>query len=142
MRFRPRLHQLPPRVATGAFILNSGLSKRNADKDTAAALHGMASTAYPFLRSRDPEEFVRTLSRAEIAVGAALLLPVVPSFVAGAALAAFSGGLVGMYLRIPGMREEGGLRPTEQGLPIAKDVWMLGIGAGLVLEDLLNGRKK
>jgi hypothetical protein len=37
------------------FIVNSGLSKRHADHDTAAALHGMAAVAYPFLHSRDDE---------------------------------------------------------------------------------------
>jgi hypothetical protein len=34
------------------------------------------------------------------------------------------------------MRREGSLRPTEQGIPLAKDVWLLGIGAGLVAEEL------
>ena len=32
-----------PRRATGAFILNAGLGKLNADDDTAKALHGMAA---------------------------------------------------------------------------------------------------
>jgi hypothetical protein len=30
-----------------------------------------------------------------------------------------------------------GLRPTQQGTPIAKDVWLLGIGAALVLDEVL-----
>ncbi len=55
--------------------------------------------------------------------------------VAGAALTGFSGALLGLYLRTPGMRQ--GLRPTQQGTAIAKDVWLLGIGAGLVLDDLV-----
>jgi hypothetical protein len=46
-----RLRHLPGRLTTGVFIVNSGLSKRHADDDTAAALHGMAAVAYPFLRS-------------------------------------------------------------------------------------------
>lgn len=37
----------------------------------------------------------------------ALLLTVVPTAVAGAGLAAFSAGLLGLYLRTPGMRQEG-----------------------------------
>jgi hypothetical protein len=68
-----------------------------------------------------------------------VLLPFVPAGVAGAALTAFSAGLIGLYLRTPGMRREGSLRPTEQGVPLAKDVWLVAIGASLVLDDL-SGR--
>ena len=136
MRILARPHQLPVRLAVGAFILNSGLSKRNADDATAAGVHGMAAGAYPFLKDWDPAEFTRLLSKAEIALGVALLIPAVPSLVAGAALTGFAGGLVGLYLRTPGMREEGSLRPTQQGIGLAKDFWLLGIGAGLVLEEL------
>jgi hypothetical protein len=118
------------------FIVNSGLSKRHPDDDTAAALHGMAATAYPFLRSTPPQRFVRLVCAGELALGAALLLPVVPTVVAGAALTAFSAGLLGLYLRIPDMREEGSLRPTQQGMGIAKDVWMFGIGLTLLIDGL------
>jgi hypothetical protein len=62
--------------------------------------------------------------------------------VAGAGLAAFSGGLLGLYLKTPGLREEGSLRPTQAGNPIAKDIWMFGIGAGLVLDALSQRRTK
>jgi hypothetical protein len=48
----------------------------------------------------------------------------------------FSAGLLGLHLRTPGMRRAGSLRPTQQGLPIAKDVWML--GAGLVVDALTD----
>ena len=51
MSRRVRLRHLPGRLTTGAFIINSGLSKRHADDKTAAVLHGMATAAYPFLRS-------------------------------------------------------------------------------------------
>jgi hypothetical protein len=75
------------------------------------------------------------LAGAEIGLGAALLLPIVPAVVAGAGLVGFAGGLLGLYLRTPGMHQ--GLRPTQQGTPIAKDVWLLGIGAALVLDEVL-----
>jgi hypothetical protein len=139
MRFLGRLSHLPPRLATGAFILNSGLAKRDPDDAAAAGMHGMAAGAYPFLADLEPKQFVKYLSTAEITLGAALLLPVVPAAVAGAGLAAFAGGLMGLYLKTPGLREEGSLKPTQAGTAIAKDVWMLGIGAGLLL-DGLNGR--
>src|SRR5690606_18125957 len=87
------LRHLPIRVSTGLLILNSGLGKRNADEQTAAGLHGMAAGAYPFLADLDPQDFVKTLSRVEIALGTALLLPIVPTLVAAVGLTAFSGGL-------------------------------------------------
>jgi hypothetical protein len=133
-----KLRHLPQRVATGAFILNSGIGKLNADEETAAQLHGFAVGTYPFLARLKPRDFVRLLGGTEVALGSALLLPVVPSALAGAALAAFSGGLLGLYARTPGMRKEGTPLPTQQGIPIAKDVWMLGIGLGLVIDDLTD----
>jgi hypothetical protein len=86
----------------------------------------------------DPEQFTSLLSKSEIAIGALLLAPFAPTLLAGAALTAFSGGLLGLYLRTPGMREEGSLRPTQQGIPLAKDVWMLGIGATLIVDALTD----
>jgi uncharacterized membrane protein YphA (DoxX/SURF4 family) len=131
---------VPARLATGAFILNSGLEKARGDEQTAQALHGMASGTYPFLGKLEPTQFLKVLSTSEIVLGAALLLPVVPTLVAGAGLAAFSGGLLGLYLRTPGMRQDGSLKPTQQGTAIAKDVWMLGIAAGFVVDELLSGK--
>ena len=133
-----KLRHLPQRIATGAFILNSGIGKLNADEETAAQLHRFAVGTYPFLAKLKPPDFVKLLAGTEIALGAALLLPVVPSALAGAGLAAFSGGLLGLYARTPGMRKEGSPLPTQQGIPIAKDVWMLGIGLGLVLDALTD----
>jgi uncharacterized membrane protein YphA (DoxX/SURF4 family) len=135
MRFSVKAHHLPQRVATGAFILNSGIGKLRADEEAAAQLHGFAAGAYPFLARLKPADFVRLLAVSEITLGAALLLPVVPAAVAGAGLAAFSGGLLGLYARTPGMRS---LFPTQQGTPLAKDVWMMGIGLGLVIDDLTD----
>lgn len=129
-----RLSHIPLRLTAGAFILNAGLGKWKGDEQTAAGVHGMASGTYPFLSSIEPKTFLKLLAGSEIALGAALLMPVVPAALAGAGLVGFSAGLLGLYLRTPGMRE--GLRPTQQGTAIAKDVWLLGIGAGLVLDDL------
>lgn len=127
---------IPVRLATGAYILNSGLSKRNADKDTAEQLHGFAVTAFPQFEETPPDQFVKMLSAGEVAVGAALLTPFVPTGIAGAALAGFAGLLGKLYWSAPGTREEGSLRPTPQGVPLAKDAWMLGIGTSLVLDAM------
>ena len=131
-----KLSHLPMRLATGAFVLNSGLSKRNADEATAAGLHGFASAAYPQVADMQPKSFVQALSTGEIALGAALLTPFVSSRLAGAGLTAFAGGLMGLYWKAPGMHEEGDPRPTQQGLSVAKDVWMLAIGLALLLDGL------
>jgi hypothetical protein len=138
MRLPIKARHLPPRLAAGAFILNSGVGKWSADDETAAQLHGFAVGTYPFLSKLKPRDFVRLLAASEIALGAALLLPVVPAAVAGAGLTAFSGGLLGLYVRTPGMRKDGTPFPTQQGIAIAKDVWMLGIGLGLVIDDLTD----
>jgi uncharacterized membrane protein YphA (DoxX/SURF4 family) len=126
------LSEIAPRISAGAFILTSGLGKRGADEQAAAGMHGFAAGTYPFLKSVSPQQFASVLSTSEIVVGTALLTPFVPTAVAGAALTLFSGGLLGLYLRTPGMRKPGSLAPTEQGLAFAKDSWLLGIGIGLL----------
>jgi len=120
------------------YFLNSGLSKAGADEATAAQLHGFASGTYPFLRKLDARQFTRLLSAAETAIGVALVLPVVPAGLAGAALTAFAVGTLGLYLRTPGLRQEGSLRPTEQGIAVAKDIWLVGIGLALVIDEILE----
>jgi hypothetical protein len=138
MTLKSLVRTLPPRLTAGAFILNSGLSKLSADDETAARLHGMATNTYPFLGKLKPQDFARLLAAGEIAVGTIVLLPAVPAGLAGLALTAFSGGLVGLYLKTPGMRLEGSLRPTQQGTALAKDFWLVGIGAGLILDSLID----
>lgn len=131
--------QVPIRLTAGAFLINSGLTKRNVDEESAAGLHGFAAGTYPFLGKGEPRKFVKMLSTAEIALGAALVVPTVPAVVAGAGLSAFSLGLIGLYLKTPGMRQEGSLRWTEEGLPLAKDSWLVGIGLFLLAEGLTQG---
>jgi hypothetical protein len=138
MRLPITLSEIGPRISAGAFILNSGLSKRGADESTATRLHGFASGTYPFLKDMDPKQFAQALSIAEIAVGGLLLAPFVPTAVAGLALTGFSGGLLGLYLRTPGMRKPGSLAPTPDGLTIAKDIWLLGIGVGLLVRGTVD----
>jgi uncharacterized membrane protein YphA (DoxX/SURF4 family) len=142
MSLSAKLRRAPLRLATGAYILNTGLTKLNADDETAKSLHGMASGTYPVLGKLEPKVFARTLAVGEIAVGTTLLLPIVPPFIAGAALVGFSGALLNMYWHTPGMHHEGSLRPTPQGTPISKDAWMLGIGLGLMTDAALEGARE
>ncbi|MCW2701912.1 MAG: uncharacterized protein JWQ45_3447 [Blastococcus sp.] len=136
------LPEIAPRISAGAFILNSGLGKRGADEAAAAGLHGFAAGTYPFLKSIPPAQFAKVLATSEIALGALLLTPFVPTAVAGAALTGFSGGLLGLYLKTPGMRKPGSLAPTEAGLAIAKDSWLLGIGIGLLTRGLIERKPR
>lgn len=137
MSMAVKLRRAPARIAAGSFILNSGMGKLKGDDATAAAIHGMAVTAYPFVDVVTPKKFLRGLAVAEIAVGGALLLPIVPAAAAGAGLAAFSSGLLGLYWRTPGMHPDGDPRPTQQGIPIAKDIWLAAIAAGLLVDALI-----
>jgi uncharacterized membrane protein YphA (DoxX/SURF4 family) len=128
------LRNVPTRAATGAYILHSGLSKWKGSEEQAKGVHAMASHAYPVLADVPPATFLKMLSAAEIGIGAALLTPFISNRLAGAALTAFSGSLMGMYLRTPALHEEGSVWPTRAGTAISKDVWMLGIGVGLMAD--------
>lgn len=129
-----KLSHIPLRVAVGAFFLNSGLSKRGLEGQAAEGLHGMAAGALPVLKKIPANQFAPLVSGAEIAIGGALLAPFVSSRLAGAALTGFSAGLVQLYLKTPGMRQPGSLAPTQDGIGLAKDVWLLGAGLTLLLD--------
>jgi hypothetical protein len=137
-----RLSHVPPRLAAGAFIVNAGLGKLSADETTAKALHGTAIGTYPFFAKADPVTFTKVLGASEIAVGSTLLSPFVSPLLAGGVLVGFSGALLRMYLKTPGLTHEDGIRPTQQGTPLAKDVWMLGMGLGLVIDGLTPKRRR
>jgi len=128
------LRNVPTRVATGAYILHSGLTKWNGSEDQAKGLHALAAGAYPVLAKIPPATFLKALAGAEIGIGAALLAPFVGNRLAGVALTAFSGSLVGLYLRTPALHEPGSVWPSRAGTAISKDVWMLGIGVGLLAD--------
>ena len=134
------LAHIPLRVAIGAYFLNSGLGKKDLEGEAAAGLHGMAANAIPPVKQLSPVTFARVLSGSEIALGAALLLPFVPSVVVGAGLVAFGGGLARLYWATPGTHEPGDPRPTQAGTPLAKDIWLVGAGLTLVLDSIVNRR--
>lgn len=133
-----KLREAPPRAVAGAFILHSGLQKWGADEEAVRGMHGFASGAYPFLSRIQPRRFIRGLSAFEITLGTMLLTPVVPGVVVGAALTGFSGALVGLYARTPGLRRPGSPWPTEDGTGFSKDAWLVGIGLGLVVDGVAS----
>jgi hypothetical protein len=138
-----KLWHVPVRLATGAIILDQGLLKLKADEDTAKWLHGQAVHAFPQFADMEPQEFVQLLSAGEIALGTALLgIGLVPSSLAGLALGVFGGSLTRLYLKAPGTRREGTIAPSHQGVGLAKDSWMLAIGAALVLDAVFGSSGK
>ena len=131
------LTHLPLRAATGAFILNAGIGKLGADEGTAQFLHGGAKTAFPgVFDDMDPKAFAKLLAASEVGVGALLLAPMVPATIAGAALTGFGASLVQLYLKSPGMTQPDGIRPTQEGTAVAKDVWLVGAGLSLLTHGL------
>lgn len=134
--------QLPIRLTAGALVLNSGLGKRQIDDEQAEALRDMAATGVPYFKNMEPAQFKKFLVSSEVGIGAALLIPKVPGWLAGGALTAFSAGLMSMYVNIPAMTKSDGVRPTDEGLSLAKDVVMLGAGAALVLDSAANTTKR
>ena len=138
MHLPVKARDLPGRIAAGGYILHAGLEKWQGDGARAEALHRMASGAFPALKPIPPERFLRMLAASEIAVGGALLAPVIPGAVAGAALTGFSGALLGMYARMPALRKPRSIWPSQAGTAVSKDVWMLGIGLGLIVGGLAD----
>ena len=132
MGFRPT--HIPLRLTPGAFILNSGLGKTNLDEGSAGYMQAMASKAFPQLSQLEAQQFGKALAAAEIALGSALLAPFIPSRLAGLGLLAFSAGMMAMYFRTPGLTQEDGIRPTQDGTSVAKDIWMVGIALSLILD--------
>jgi hypothetical protein len=46
-----------------------------------------------------------------------------------------------MYLRTDGLHKPGSIWPTAQWTAVSKDVWMLGIGLGLLADGLQRRRQ-
>ncbi|GAB3848530.1 hypothetical protein [Nesterenkonia populi] len=136
-----KLSHMPVRIAAGALILNAGWDIRQLPEEAAEGVQEMGAKAMPEVNRLKTKDFREVLSDSELALGAALLLPAIPSWLAGAGLTAFSGGLLRMYLKSPEMTKDDGVRPTEVGTPIAKDIVMLGAGVTLILDDLFRRKQ-
>lgn len=120
------------RLVAGAYILNSGIGKLRLPSESAEGLQSMTANAIPQVNKVEPALFGKALAAGEIAVGSALLTPFIPSRLAGLGLGAFAAGLVATYLKTPGMTESDGIRPTPNGVAMAKDFWLAGIAVALV----------
>lgn len=126
------ISNLALRLVSGAFILNTGIGKLNLTPEQAAGLQDSAQRVIPQVGVLEPVQFGNYLSFSEIALGALVLTPFVPSRLAGLALGAFSAGLVATYLKTPGLTEPDSIRPTPAGTAMAKDFWLAGIAVALI----------
>ncbi len=75
MSLSAKLRRAPQRLVTGAYILNSGVSKLSADDEAAKGMHGMASGAYPFLAKVQPNVFIKGLAAGAVLGAVAALMP-------------------------------------------------------------------
>lgn len=130
-----KLRHYPARLAAGAFILNSGLSKRGLPEEAYAGMQEAGSASVPAVKGLPAKTFGQALSAGEIALGAALVLPFVPTWIGAAGLAVFSGGMLNMYRNTDEMTQEDGVRPSEAGTGLAKDVFLAGIAGTLLLDS-------
>lgn len=135
--------QIPLRLTAGAFIINSGINKTKLSEEQAEQMRDLAANGVPFLKDLTPRQFKQFITASELGIGALCLLPFVPGWLAGAALTGFSGGLLNMYRNTDFMTESDGIRPSEQGTAVAKDVFLFGMGAALMVDGVVNrtGRK-
>lgn len=122
------------RLATGAYLLNSGISKLSLDEESAGSIQDMASNAVPQVKQLPPATFGKALAAGEIALGGALLLPLVPTKLAALGLTGFGSGLVAVYAKTRGLTQGDGIRPTQAGISMAKDTWLAAIGLALLLD--------
>jgi hypothetical protein len=142
MGLRTAARSIPGRLATGAFIAHAGWDKWRAPSERAAGVHGMAAAAFPALEPIPPAVFIKLLAAGEMATGALLLNPLTSNATAGLALTGFSGSLLTMYWRTPSMRKPGSIWPTAAGTAVSKDIWMAGIGLGLLIDAVTTRRRK
>jgi hypothetical protein len=74
-----------------------------------------------------------------LAAGAFILHTGLGKWRSGPEQAAGVHGMLTMYARTPALRERRSIWPSQQGIAVAKDVWMLGIGLGLLLDPSDSG---
>ncbi|GAA4284479.1 hypothetical protein GCM10022261_20100 [Brevibacterium daeguense] len=130
------------RAVPGAFVLNSGISKLGMDEGTASYLQAEAAKGVPALANLEAAQFGKLLTYGEIAVGATLLLPFVPNRIAGLALGAFSAGMMSVYFRDDSKTEDDGIRPSGEGIALAKDSWLSAIAIALLTGGAKRAKKR
>lgn len=130
------------RTVPGAFIANSGVGKLGMPAEASAGLQQYAATGVPLVKVLPADKFGTILGASEIALGAAMAIPAIPNRIAGVGLTAFSAGLLSLYFANPENTKADRIRPTDEGLGLAKDVFMLSLGVGLIAQGDAKQEKK
>lgn len=130
------------RALPGAYIINSGVGKIGMPAEASEGLQQYAATGVPFVKTIPAEKFGTVLGASEVGIGALMLAPFVGNRLAGAGLTAFSAGLLSLYFANPENTQADGVRPTDEGLSLSKDVFMLAIGAALMADGNDKKAKK
>lgn len=129
---RTKLASTLLRLPVGLFVVNSGINKLGLKGEGAEGLQGMAATGIPAVNELDADTLAKAIAYSEIGIGSALIAPFIPNRLAGLALTTFGSGLLTMYLGNDENTEDDGIRPSQKGLPLAKDSWLVAIGAALM----------
>ena len=123
------------RGVTGAYLLQSGYGKRHLPTEAASGLQQFAATGIPQVAKMNADTFGKFIAASELGIGAALVTPFVPNRLAGLALGAFSAGLLSMYFRNPAMTQDDGIRPSEAGTALSKDVFLAASAGALITAE-------
>lgn len=120
------------RGITGAYMLQAGYGKRNMPREAAEGLQQFAATGVPQVKNLQADTFGKVVSASEMGLGAALLSPFISNRLAGLGLAAFSTGVLSIYFRNDDMTQRDGIRPSEPGTGLSKDIFLAAIAGALI----------
>lgn len=120
------------RGVTGAYMLQAGYGKRNMPREAAEGMQQFAATGVPQVQNMRGETFGKLLSTAEMGLGAVLLTPFISNRLAGLGLASFSAAVLSIYFRNDDMTQRDGIRPSEPGTGLSKDIFLAAIAGALI----------
>ena len=126
------------RGITGAYMLQSGYAKRNLPREGAEGLQQFAATGVPQVKNMPADTFGKVVSVSEMGLGAVLLTPFISNRLAGLGLASFSTAVLSIYFRNDDMTQRDGIRPSEPGTGLSKDIFLAAIAGALIT----NSRNK
>lgn len=129
------------RGVSGAYILQSGYGKLGLPNEATAGIQGLAATGIPAVADMDSDTFGKFVAYSELGIGGALLAPFIPSRLAGLGLGAFSAGLLAIYFRNPAMTQDDGIRPSQDGTGLSKDLFLAAIAGALVFAPAKKRKK-
>ena len=122
------------RGITGAYMLQAGYAKRNMPSEAAEGLQQFAATGVPQVKNMRPDTFGKVVSMSEMGLGAVLLAPFISNRLAGIGLASFSASVLSIYFRNDDMTQRDGIRPSEPGTGLSKDIFLAAIAGALIAD--------